>query len=130
MEALKNPTNHRLLVSAVERVLGTKGMTKAGPGTPADVLVSVYARPLGKLKPQTAERTSATRDPSKQGLVTTIERERVGALAIELLDAISRRMVWRAMGTQMLGSQTATAEQIDGYVVALLANYPPAPPTP
>lgn len=130
LEPLKNSTNHRLLVSAVERVLGAKGMTKASPGQPPDVLVSFYAKPVGKLKAQTAERSAATRDPSTQSIVTTMERERLGTLAIELIDGISRHTVWRAMGTQMLGSQTETAEQVDGYAAALLASYPPDPSKP
>lgn len=130
LEALKNATNHKLLVAAVERTLAARGMTKAPAGAPADVFVSFYARPVGKLKPQTTEKTAPNRDPAKQGVVTTIERERVGALAIEFIDGISRQMVWRAMGTQMLGTQTESAEQIERYVTSLLEKYPPSPSTP
>jgi hypothetical protein len=127
LEPLKNATNHRLLVSAVERALLAKGLTKAAAGQPPDALINFYARALGQLKPSTNETTAATRDPSKHGVVTTIARERVGTLAIELLDGISRQMVWRAMGSHMLGAQTETADQIDGYVTTLLASYPPDP---
>lgn len=130
LQPLKNATNHRLLVSAIERALTAKGLSKAEPGRPADVLVNFYSRTEGKLKGTTAEKGAATRDPSTQSVVTTFERERLGMLAIELLDGISRIMVWRAMGSQMLGSQTETAERIDGYVSTLLASYPPAPPKP
>jgi hypothetical protein len=130
LQPLKNATNHRLLVSAIERALTAKGLSKAEPGRPADVLVNFYSRTEGKLKGTTAEKGAATRDPSTQSVVTTFERERLGMLAIELLDGISRNMVWRAMGSQMLGSQTETAERIDGYVATLLASYPPAPPKP
>lgn len=130
LQPLKNATNHRLLVSAIERALTAKGLSKAEPGRPADVLVNFYSRTEGKLKGTTAEKGAATRDPSTQSVVTTFERERLGMLAIELLDGISRNMVWRAMGSQMLGSQTETAERIDGYVSTLLASYPPAPPQP
>ena len=125
LEPLKNATNHRLLVSAVERALLAKGLAKAPAGQPPDVLVNFYARALGQLKSSTSETPAATRDPSRQSVVTTIARERVGTLAIELLDGISRQMVWRAMGSHMLGAQKETADQIDGYVATLLASYPP-----
>jgi hypothetical protein len=130
LQPLKNSTNHQLLVSAIERALTTKGLSKASPGRPADVLVNVYARAEGRLKGTTSEKSAATRDPSSQSVVTTFERERLGVLAIELIDGISRNMVWRAMATQMLGSHTETAERIDGHVATLLASYPPTAPKP
>jgi len=124
---LIDPLNHHRIVRAVNAQLAGKGLVPVAAGASPDALVSYHASFDTTLKsPGTTQPASAGRG----GPAAASDELLVGTLTVEIVDAKTRKSVWRGKVTNAIDSY-ADAEKRENrinYVAALLfQNYPPRP---
>ena len=106
-----------LITAAVERELAARGITKVTAGR-SDVLVSYSA--LGR-----SEVDTKAAAPKKDG---TEREQSIGTLTVDLRDAVSRELLFRARMETPIERDPATIEKaIDAAVAAIFEKYPGPP---
>ena len=124
---LIDPLNHHRIVRAVDAQLTGKGLVPVAAGASPDALVSYHASFDTTLKsPDPAQPAGA-----RGGVPPAASDELlVGSLTVEIVDAKTRKSVWRGKVTNAIDSY-ADADKREGrinHVAALLfQNYPPRP---
>jgi hypothetical protein len=59
---------------------------------------------------------------------TTTTNQRVANLAIDLFDASSKKLLWRGLATQDLGSNSEkNTKSLDGDINNMFKRFPPKP---
>jgi hypothetical protein len=125
---LPDQINHARIVGAVDAQLASRGMVKVTPGGEPDVLVAYHAtfdknlRINGFSSGWGGYRFAG----SRTGTATT-EEFLVGTLAVDVVDAQSKSIVWRSRATKELDAK-ATPEKRDKNirraVEKLFEKYP------
>ena len=122
-EQIANPVNHVLIMRAVERELGAKGVEKPSAGKPS-MRVRYYAKIEKKLRGKSSQRQSFG-EPTN--LRTTIDFGRVeeGTILVELYDEETRLTIWRGTVTASAPRPDEVQEAIDDAVKRLFVGFPP-----
>jgi len=125
-DRLPNPTRHMAMVTAIERELEKKGLTKPADGQ-GDLRVRFYASVDKKVRGTGRQETSWTGD-----LKTSVDFEKMseGTLVIELYEAASEKRLWRGTTTSVFRPGSLDESAIRSAVALVLARYPPAPASP
>jgi uncharacterized protein DUF4136 len=120
--------NHQRIVRAIDGQLAAKGMMRVESNGRPDVLVAYHASFDRDLQINTfgvgwgpiAGRSGTAR----------VEEVTVGTLAVEVIDAATRSIVWRAMATKDLNTNAKPEKRdknISTTAEKLFRNYPPKP---
>ena len=132
---VKQPLDDQRITAAIEAQMKAKGFTKVEAGEP-DVYV-LYHVALDTQKDISTFSTGTGYGPygygwgGGWGTTTTDVRVRditVGTLAIDLVDAKKKQMVWRGLGTKEINTTAKPEkreENINKAVEKIFKNYPP-----
>ena len=118
--------NHQRIVRAIDAQLAGKGMVRIEAAAGPDVLVAYHAsfdrdlqiNAFGIGWGPVAGRTGSAR----------VEEVTVGTLAVDLVDATTRNIVWRAMASKDLDPNAKPEKRdknINSAAQKLFKNYPP-----
>jgi hypothetical protein len=126
---LSDELNHKRVVSALDAQLAAKGLSRVEAATEADVLVAYHAsfdRDL-QLSGFSSGWGGYRFGPARSGSAR-MEAILVGTLAVDIVDAASKTIVWRGIATKDI-DVTASPEKRDKNikraVEKLFKNYPP-----
>lgn len=115
-----NPNVDRAIVEAVDAQLKGKGFTKVEKEADFCVLYRAVLR---------EEATSTDYDYGKFKLENrnvVVQRYTVGTLVVDVVDAKSKNLLWRATATDAVGSDpTKTQEEVPGLVGLMFKGFPP-----
>jgi len=115
--AILEEVDQRIL-AALEAQLTAKGLKKV-PSGPADAIVSYHAVQRQDVDLSTFDKAKAAGQPA--GML------KVGAMAVDLKDAATGKLAWRAKVEDVLrGDKAAQLATIDKIVAALFEKYPTA----
>ena len=123
--------NDKRIVGAIDSQLTAKGFTKAAEGTPSDVLVAYHAsfdknlQINGFSSGWGGYRFGGTRTGR-----ATLDEVTVGTIAIDLVDASTRSIVWRGLASGELDPHAKPEKReknIQKAAAKLFKNYPPKP---
>lgn len=126
---LTDEINHRRVVGAIEAQLAQRGLTRLETSANADLLVAYHAtfdRDLqinGFSSGWGGYRFAGNRTGSAR-----TEQILVGTLGVDLINAKSKTIVWRAMATKDVDVNAKPEKReknIDKTVEKLFKNYPP-----
>lgn len=126
---LTDEINHRRVVGAIEAQLALRGLTRLETSANADLLVAYHAtfdRDLqinGFSSGWGGYRFAGNRTGSAR-----TEQILVGTLGVDLINAKSKTIVWRAMATKDVDVNAKPEKReknIDKTVEKLFKNYPP-----
>ena len=126
---LTDEINHRRVVGAIEAQLAQRGLTRLEASANADLLVAYHAtfdRDLqinGFSSGWGGYRFAGNRTGSAR-----TEQILVGTLGVDLINAKSKTIVWRAMATKDVDVNAKPEKReknIDKTVEKLFKNYPP-----
>ena len=125
--AAPKPETEQWIIAAVEAHLVAKGLVKAGPDEPPDLLVATYAFGEMELRTEGHYFVSPTWTVGvmsvNQRLLTT------GTLMVELLDAGTGEAVWRATAREAIVQKPAKIRRkIDKITDKMFKNFPPEAP--
>jgi len=126
---LADQLNHARVVRSIEGQLGAKGLTKAVPGAPADILVAYHTSFDKNL--QINAYSSGFGGPRFGGLRTgtaTTQEIVTGTLVVDMLDAATRSIVWRGLASGELDPKAKPEKRdrsINKAAEKLFKNYPP-----
>lgn len=122
-EPVANQTNQRLITGAIERALVAKGFVKS-TSAQADLYVNAWGKIDSKVKPRA---TSQERQWDMGGAEwsVTFDRSKVGTLAIEFWDGLSKQLVWRAKHSEAIRSSDLDPDAVNGVVGRMLQTFPP-----
>lgn len=128
MESVKpveNAANHIRLTRAIE-----EGMEKAGYTTDTDKpdVRILYQVATKKKIGATSSQKASSWDPTNLRTEIDFVRYEEGTLRIEIYDAQTNGRLWRATGTQVLGTPDRAEEMIREAVERLFEKYPSEPP--
>ena len=125
-DRLPDPARHMAMVTAIERELEKKGLTKPLDGS-GDLRVRFYASVDKKVRGTGRQESSWTGD-----LKTSVDFEKMaeGTLVIELYDAGTEKRLWRGTTTRVFRPGSLSESDIRSAVALVLGKYPPAPPSP
>jgi hypothetical protein len=132
-EPLPGQVNNIRLTRAIESGLTAKGLAKS----PSAATTDLYVHFQGKVEKKDVQSTSNLSDtpwqatPDQQWKISfDLKRAEIGTLVIELWDGQTKDIVWRAKGSEMIGSPDQAEDQINQIVAKLLSAYPPKPAAP
>jgi hypothetical protein len=124
------------IVSAIEKQLSAKGLTKKDTGD-ADLLVG-YQVAINKEKEVTSFGTGYGYGPGWGGRYyggygggmtsTTTATIYIGALALDMYDAAAKTLVWRGLASKQIDTKASPEKRqknLDKGMEKLLKNYPP-----
>ena len=126
---LNDELNHKRIMRAVDTQLGSRGFVKSETAANADVLVAYHAsfdRNLqinGFSSGWGGYRFGGTRSGT-----ATVDEIVVGTLAIDMVDAKTKTIVWRAMATKEIDSKANADKReknINRAAEKIFKNYPP-----
>ena len=118
--------NHKRIVGAVDSQLVSKGLREVEPGGNADVLVTYHAGTRQELE-VTGSGTGAYR-LNRWGSAR-VAQVTVGALAVEVIDAKTKSVVWRGVATKDIDANESPEKReknLNKVAEKLFKNYPPA----
>jgi uncharacterized protein DUF4136 len=127
---LKDELNHKRIVSAIDAQLASKGLSRVEGQQGADVLVAYHANFDENL--QINGYSSGFGGPRFGNLSGTATTQRIvtGTLAVDMMDARTRAMVWRGFAERDL-NPGAKPEKRDKNITKaaekIFKNYPPKP---
>jgi hypothetical protein len=126
-DRLPDPARHMAMVTAIERELEKKGLTRPRAGK-SDLLVRFYASVDTKVRGTGRQESNAWNGD----LRTSVDFSKMseGTLIIELYDAATENRIWRGTTVQAFRPGKLTESEIRSAVALILAKYPPAPPSP
>jgi hypothetical protein len=117
-----NPFFHRRVQADVEKELATRGFEKATSGTP-ELLIHYHASVYQKIDVNSADEQRGYCGGYKPYVYE------VGTLVLDLVDARTKRVVWRGSAQGMvegiIDNQDWMEQKIDQAVTQLLATLPP-----
>jgi hypothetical protein len=116
--ALNSPLTKKRLHSEIEKALTARGLTAVDG--PADLEVSWEFGSARKLDTQTYPAGWRGR-----GTRVVQVRQSEGTLVVDLLDTVSRTLVWRSVATDAERNPQKLAGQLDKLARKSLGKYPP-----
>jgi len=122
-QPLPNEANHIRIVEAIEAALERKGFQKA-VFEDAQVLVQYRAGVQQDVGAQSYQTKSAY-DPTAVKTMMDFHRQRRGTLTVEMFDGKSRKIIWRAEGSDVLPKPDKMEKAIGRAVYSLMRHYPP-----
>jgi hypothetical protein len=125
-EPASNPANHIRITRAVERELEAKGFTKGESAAATDIFVHYQGSRDKKVRGTPSQRDSNWQ-PSNPTFQVDFSRVEVGTLVVELWDAKTKDIVWRAKAAEVIRREDQAEEVINQAVKRLMAAYPPKP---
>ena len=123
---LNDQLNHQRIMRAVDAQLSARGFSKVEAAGDPDVLVAYHASFDKNL--QINAFGSGPRIGMRSG-TATVEEIVVGTLAIDMMDAQTRNVVWRGIATKQLDAGTSPEKKEKGINKAaekIFKNYPGA----
>jgi hypothetical protein len=116
-----DPAWDKAIVAAVEKELAAKGFK---PGTPGDVVVAYHA----VQREDVDLRTFDNKAPAQGAERADANIVKVGTLAIDLRETVSRKVIWRVAAEKALTNVTAADRDalIGKMVAAMFQAYPAA----
>jgi hypothetical protein len=127
---VKDQLNDKRIVSAIDSQLLAKGFTKVAEGGDADVLVAYHASFDTNFQINGSSSGYGYRVGALRTGRATIDEVTVGTLAIDLVDASSKTIVWRGLASGEL-DPAAKPDKRDKNIrkatAKLFKNYPPKP---
>ena len=128
---LTDELNHARIVRAVDAQLAAKGLTRVEPGARPEVLVAYHASFERNLEIHGfshgwgpfglgADRTGSAR----------VQPVLVGTLVVDIIDARTNAIVWRAMASSDINPATSPRkrdQKIARATEMMFKNYPPRP---
>lgn len=125
-DRLPDPARHMAMVTAIERELEKKGLTRPPDGK-GDLRVRFYAGVDKTVRGTGRQESSWTGD-----LKTSVDFEKMaeGTLIIELYDASTEKRIWRGTTSSVFRPGSFDESDIRSAVALVLRNYPPAAPSP
>jgi hypothetical protein len=128
---LPDELNHARIVGAVDAQLAAKGLAKVQTPTGADLLVAYHASFDRDLQINGfSSGWGGYRFPGSRSGVARAEEILVGTLAVDVVDARSRTIVWRGIASKdvdVKASPEKRQKNIDRTAEKLFRNYPPRP---
>jgi hypothetical protein len=126
-QAVRNPAVLGLIRAAVERELAARGLVAAGGGEP-DLLVAVHGFAQDRIEVTNYGYVAPVGPYGWYGApmhAADVRQYREGTLILDLVDARSKQLVWRATATDTVTSPSQVQQVIDAAVRDMLVNYPP-----
>ncbi|HJU68289.1 MAG TPA: DUF4136 domain-containing protein [Gemmatimonadaceae bacterium] len=118
MQAMQQATLFdRRLRAAVEQQLAVKGMQKADANGEADLLIVYHAGVEDKLDVHTS---------GYFGRRVDVREYQQGMLVIDVVDARTKTLVWRATAKDEVGDADPSSDQIAKAVQKMFASFPQA----
>jgi hypothetical protein len=120
--------NHKRIVQAIDAQVSTKGMARVDTTAGPDVLVAYHASFDRNL--QVNAIGVGWGPPAARSGSARVEEITVGTLAIDVVDAANRTIVWRGLASHDLDLKASPAKRdrnIDRTAEKLFKNYPPKP---
>jgi hypothetical protein len=131
-QPLPNEANHIRVTEAIERAMERKGFQKAA-FEDAQVLL-LYRAGIQQQVGVQSYQTVSTYDPTAVKTMMDFHREKRGTLTVEMFDGATRKIIWRAEGSNVLPKPDKMEKAIGKAVHSLLRHYPPGstpdPPLP
>jgi hypothetical protein len=126
---LADELNHKRVMRAIDTQLSAHGLAKAESTATADVLVAYHTSFDRNLQISGfSSGFGGYRFGGNRSGTATVDEIVVGTLAIDLVDAKTRTIVWRGMATKEIDAR-ASAEKRDKNInraaEKLFKNYPP-----
>jgi hypothetical protein len=122
---LNDQLNHQRIMRAVDAQLAARGFSKVEAAGNPDVLVAYHASFDRNL--QINAFGSGPRIGMRSG-TATVEEIVVGTLAVDMMDAQTRSIVWRGMATKELDARASPDKEkgINKAAEKIFKNYPGA----
>jgi hypothetical protein len=116
-----DPAWDKSIVAAIEKALAEKGLK---PGAPADVVVEYHA----VQREDVDLRSFDNKAPAQGAERATATMVKVGTLAVDLRERVSRKVLWRVAAERALPSTAAADREaiVAKIVAALFEKYPTA----
>jgi hypothetical protein len=126
---LKDELNHKRIVNAIDAQLASEGLAKVENAATADVLVAYHASFDKDLQINgfSSGWGGYRFGPSRTGSAR-VEEILIGTLAVDLVDAKTKTIVWRGMATKEVdvkASPEKREKNINKAAEKLFKNYPP-----
>jgi hypothetical protein len=118
-----NEIVERRIRASLERGLGAEGLTRKASG--ADLLVAYRVGVRDRIEIRDWGYPYRYHHRWYGYRRTTVRAYREGRFVLDLVDARTKRLVWRGWATDVMADPSPSAEAIDRIVTALLAEYPP-----
>jgi hypothetical protein len=125
-EPVRNAANHLRITRAVERELEAKGLARSKTATPG-LRLRYFGKVATKIYGE-SHQVESPWQPSNLRTVVDIKSVKEGTLILELSDARSGSVVWRAASSEALGRPDVVEDQINDVVKRLLQDFPPKAP--
>ncbi len=125
---LNDQLNHQRITRAVDSQLSARGFARVEAASNPDVLVAYHASFDRNLE-ITASGFGGYRLAGPRSGTARVEEIVVGTLAIDMVDAQSRNLVWRGMATKELDAKASPEKKeknINRAAEKIFRNYPPA----
>ena len=122
-QPLPNEANHIRIMEAIEAALERKGFQKA-VFEDAQVLVLYRAGIQQEVGAQSYQTVSSF-DPTAVKTMMDFHREKRGTLTLEMFDGETRKIIWRAEGSEVLPKPDKMEKSITKAVHSLMRHYPP-----
>jgi len=131
-QPLPNEANHIRVTEAIERAMERKGFQKAA-FEDAQVLL-LYRAGVQQQVSARSYQTVSSYDPTAMKTMMDFHREKRGTLTLEMFGGETRKIIWRAEGSEVLPKPDKMEKAIGKAVHSLLRHYPPGstpdPPLP
>lgn len=118
-----NPFFRDYLLGAIERNLAARGLTLAGDGEPADLLIHYHAAVTQRFDVSASNQTSSGGYTEPQ----VIDYDE-STIVVDLLDSQSKRLVWRGWAQEDIQSvvddQARLKQHIDDSIVRMMKLLP------
>ena len=125
---LTDELNHQRVIRAVEAQLSLRGFSKVPPGVNPDVLIAYHASFDRNLEIN-ASGFGGYRLAGPRSGTARVEEFVVGTLAVDMVDAQTRNIVWRGVASKELDAKASPEKKEKGINKAaekIFKNYPPA----
>lgn len=138
--AIRNPAVLALVHQAIDRELANRGMQRVETGQP-DLLVAVHGMAKDRIEVQTYGYAYAASPygyyggpmmgpyPGPVAMGGTVQQYRDGTLILDLVDGKTRELVWRGTASDTVSDPSQVQGVVNDAVKAMLAEYPPKPPS-
>lgn len=121
--------NHTRIVNAVDAQLASKGLTRVDASANADVLVAYHASFDTNLRINGfSSGWGGYRFGGNRSGTATAEEFMIGTLAVDMVDATTKTIVWRGMATKEIDVKANAAKRdknINKAAEKMFKNYPP-----
>ena len=129
--AVRDPAARQLIVNAVDREMAKKGFTRTTPDANPDLFVSVIGWAQQRVEVTNYGYTYGgayvygAYGPGYVAPIAEVNQYTDGTLIVDLVDAQSRKLVWRGTASDTVTSPAHIQATIDDATRKLFEAYPP-----